>query len=335
MSERHGPTRRTLLRTALAAPAALVLPTHARAADALPTLRLGTVQFGTVQWLAVTIRALALDTAHGFALDTVLLANTEASRVALMAGSADVALSDWLFVARQRQEGTPLSFAPFSASAGGVMVPQDSPVRALADLKGRRLGVAGGANDRSWLLVQAAARAQGLDLARDAPPAYGAPPLLGAKLQQGELDALLTFWNFEARLESQGFREAVSVADCARALGLPADLDLLGFVFLGDWASAHRPVLDGFLAAAAEAESRLAADPALWTPLRPLMQLPPGAPGEAMFAALRRRFLAGFVHPNAATQRATATRVLAILQDGGEAASLRSIPEGVFWPEAA
>ncbi len=334
MSERHGPTRRILLRTVLAAPAALVLPAPATA-DTLPPLRLGTVQFGTVQWLATTIRALGLDTAHGFALDTVLLANTEASRIALMAGSADVALSDWLFVARQRREGTPLSFAPFSASAGGVMVPRDSPVRALADLKGRRLGVAGGANDRSWLLVQAAARLQGLDLARDAPPSFGAPPLLGAKLQQGELDALLTFWNFEARLESQGFREAFSVADCARALGLPADLDLLGFVFHGDWASAHRPVLDGFLAAAAEAEARLAADPALWTPLRPLMQLPPGEPGEAMFAALRRRFLAGFVHPDAAAQRDTAGRVLAVLRNGGEAATPDSIPEGVFWPERA
>ena len=334
MSERHGPTRRVLLRTALAAPAALALPSRGHA-QAAPTVRLGILQFGTVQWLAVTIRALGLEAANGFALETVLLANNDASRVALMAGSADVAVTDWLFAARQRQDGTALSFAPFSASAGGVMVPDASPVRTLADLRGRRLGVAGGANDRSWLLVQAAARLQGLDLARDASLSYGAPPLLGAKLQQGELDALLTFWNFEARLEAQGFREAIGVADCTRALGLPADLDLLGFVFRADWATAHRAAIDGFLRAAADAQSRLATDPALWTALRPLMQLPPGEPGEAMFEALRRRFLAGIVHPDAAEQRRTATRVLAILQQGGEATGLRSVPQGVFWPEAA
>ncbi len=350
MSERHGPThsvppgptrrvlpdltRRVLLRVALAAPAALALPTRGRA-QATPTLRLGILQFGTVQWLAVTIRALGLDAAHGFAFETVLLANNDAARVALMAGSADIAVTDWLFAARQRQDGTALSFAPFSASAGGVMVPQSSPIHTLADLHGHRLGVAGGANDRSWLLVQAAARLQGLDLARDTPLNYGAPPLLGAKLEQGELDALLTFWTFEARLESQGFREAFSVADCTRALGLPPDLDLLGFVFRADWAAAHRPAIDGFLRAAAEAQDRLAADPALWTALRPLMQLPPGEAGETVFDALRRRFVAGIVHPDAAAQRSTATRVLAILQQGGEATGLRSIPEGVFWPEQA
>ncbi len=334
MSERHGPTRRVLLRTALAASAALARPAGARA-QADRTVRLGTLQFGTVQWLAVTIRALGLEAAHGFTLDTVLLASNDAARVALMARSADVAVTDWLFAARQRQDGTALSFAPFSAAAGGVMVARDSPVRTLADLRGRRLGVAGGANDRSWLLVQAAARLQGLDLARDAPISYGAPPLLGAKLQQGELDALLTFWNFEARLEAQGFREAIGVADCARALGLPADLDLLGFVFRADWAAAHRPAIDGFLAASAEAQARLAGDPALWTALRPLMQLPPGEAGETMFEALRRRFLSGIVHPDAAAQRSAATRVLAILQQFGEATELRTVPEGVFWPEAA
>ena len=332
---RHGPTRRVLLRAAMAAPAALAGATRSgrAAAGALPALRLGILQFGTVQWLAVTIRAQGLDAAHGFALETVLLASNDAARVALMAGSADVAVTDWLFVARERQQDTALSFAPFSAAAGGVMVPQDSTVRSLADLRGRRLGVAGGANDRSWLLVQAAARREGIDLAREARPSYGAPPLLGAKLAQGELDALLTFWNFEARLEAQGFREAISVSDCARALGLPADLDLLGFVFHSDWAAANRPAIDGFLAAAAEAQSRLAADPGTWAALRPLMQLPPGEPGEAVFEALRRRFLAGVVHPDASAQRGAAVRALAILREGDDAALPGALPVGVFWPE--
>ncbi len=336
MAKRHGPTRRVLLRAALSAPLALAgmaeRPSGAEA-QALPALRLGILQFGTVQWLAVTIRSLGLDRAHGFTLDTVLLASNDAARVALMAGSADVAVTDWLFVARERQQSTALSFAPFSAASGGVMVPQDSAVHGLADLRGKRLGVAGGANDRSWLLVQAAARRAGIDLARDATPNYGAPPLLGAKLAQGELDALLTFWNFEARLEAQGFREAISVADCTRALGLPADLDLLGFVFHAGWAVANRAAIEGFLTAAAEAQSRLAADPGAWAALRPLMQLPPGEPGEAMFEALRRRFLAGIVHPDAATQRSAAGRTMAILREGDDAATPTTLPEGVFWPE--
>ena len=148
-------------------------------------------------------------------LATVKLANTSAGRVALMAGAADVVVSDWLFVAAQRAAGTPLCFAPFSTATGGVVVRGGSPIRSFADLKGRRLGIAGGPVDKSWLILQAAAHARGIDLAATARVVYGAPPLLGAKLEQGELDAVLTYWNFVARLEAAGGREVIPVAACA------------------------------------------------------------------------------------------------------------------------
>ncbi len=356
MGERVGATRRGLLRAAagsgmVAAGAALAPPRGRAAADgAAPVLRLGILQFGTLQWLAATIHAHGLDTVHGFDLQTVTLASNDASRVALMAGAADVVVTDWLFVARQRSRGTALSFAPFSAAAGGVMVPQASRVAELADLRGLRLGVAGGSGDRSWLLVQAAGRRAGIDLAREAHVNYGAPPLLGAKLQQGELDALLTFWTFASRLEAEGFREAVSVAGCGQALGLPADLDLLGYVFHEEWGKAHRTAIDGFLAAAGAAQALLARDDAAWAALRPMMQLPDGAAGEAVMANLRRRFAAGIVRPGVAEQEHAAAQVLAILgpdagaaegpavagTDDGKADGtvLASLPSGVFWPLA-
>ena len=162
---------------------------------------------------------------------------------------------------------------------------------------------------------------------------YGAPPLLGAKLQQGELDALLTFWNFASRLEAEGFREAMSVAECGAALGLPVDLDLLGFVFHQEWAETNRGAIDGFVAAAGEAQARLAVDAGAWNALRPLMQLPPGPGGEAVFENLRRRFVAGIVHPGVAEQEQTAEQVLAVLgPDAGgpepDAGRSRSAPSG-------
>lgn len=202
----------------------------ARAA-ALPALRLGVLQFGTVQWVAEVIRRHALDQAHGFALEPVRLAGPEAGRVALMAQSADIVLSNVFFAATQRAAGTPLCIAPFSSASGAVMVRPEQPLHGLADLAGRRLGVAGGPLDKSWLLVQAAGAHAGLDLAAAATLSYAAPPLLNAKLLQGELEAVLTFWNFAARLEAVGCRQLVSVADCARRLGLPDQLALTGFVF--------------------------------------------------------------------------------------------------------
>lgn len=103
----------------------------ARAAASLPELRLGILQFGTVQWVSDVIRRHDLDTKHGFALGTVKLANTEGGRIALMAASLDVVVSDWLFVAVQRAAGTRLCFAPFSNASGGIMTASGSPIRTL------------------------------------------------------------------------------------------------------------------------------------------------------------------------------------------------------------
>jgi NitT/TauT family transport system substrate-binding protein len=299
------------------------------------TVRLGLVQFGTLQWVAETIRHRNLAARHGVSLVPRIMASTESARVALLAGEADIVASDWPFAAAQRAAGTKLCFAPFTTALGGVMVPAGSPVHGLADLAGRRLGVAGGPLDKSWLMVQAAARGTaGIDLATTARIAYGAPPLLGAKLQQGELDAVLTFWTFAARLEASGFREAISVADCAALLGLPRSMSMVGFVFHEDWARGNRDAIDGFLAAVADAEQALARSDDAWAAIRPLMD----APDDALFRSLRRRFIAGIVPPSAAGQQEVAARVLQVLLKAGgtrATAGLTELPPGVFWDPTA
>jgi NitT/TauT family transport system substrate-binding protein len=230
-------------------------------------------------------------------------------------------------VAAQRLRGGHLSFVPNSSLLGGVIVPASSPIRRLADLRDRRLGVAGGAADKSWLIVRAAARRAGLDLAVDANLSYGAPPLLGAMLQDGRLDALLTFWNFAARLQAAGFREAIGVDDCARQIGLSESPVLLGWVFDDRWAAAHRAAAQGFLAAALAACDFLAHDPAEWAAIRPLMD----APDQALFENLRGRFIAGLSRPNPAAMRAQATRLLGLLAEDGASRGSATLPPGVFW----
>ncbi len=321
--------RRATLLAGLALAGGLVSP-PAHTAEP-PTIRLGLVQFGTVQWIAETIRRHALDAAHGFTLATIPLASTDSGRIAIMGDQADIVVLDWPFVAIQRGAGTKLCFAPLSSASGGIMARQDAGIHTLADLNGKRLGVAGGPADKSWLVVQAAARKQGLDLANAATIAYGAPPLLGAKLHQGELDAVLTFWNFAARLETEGCVQAISVAECAMALGLPPRLNLIGFVFREDWATAPASAIDGFIAAAAQAQHILANSPDEWRAIRPLM----GAPDDLLFARLRERFSAGVAGlSNPAQQQDDAARLFAILKEtGGTRATggLESLPPGLFW----
>ena len=312
-----------LQRRAVLAGMAAASVARARAAG-MPVVRLGVLPFGSVQWIADVMVRHRLDQAHGFVLQTQKIANTEAGKVALLGRAVDVAVSDWPFVAAQRVHGGHLCFAAGpSSSLGGVVVPAGSPVRRLTDLKGLRLGIAGGPADKSWLLVQAAGRKQGIDLARQATVSYGAPPLLEAMQAHGDLDALLTFWNFAARLESQGEHEAITVTDCARALGIAGAPVLVGFVFDEQWAGANRAALDGFLAAAEAAGKILATSPAEWTAVRPLMN----APGETLFDNLRRRFVAGIGHSTPAALLAQARQVEALIAAGGSA----TLPPGVFW----
>ena len=59
------------------------------------------------------------------------------------------------------------------------------------------------------------------------------------------------------------------------------------------------------------------------------------APQDALFAALKRRFVAGIAQPTAANEQATAARVFDILLRTGGAratAGLTRLPDGIFWP---
>ncbi len=313
------------------------LPPWASAAAPIEDIRLGVLQFGTVQWVTDVILRNHLDEVEGVRVKANMLADTAAGRIALLAGADDVIVSDWMFAAAQRAAGTRLCFSPFSTSVGGIMLRPGLSLTGFADLQGRKLGVAGGPVDKSWLIVQAACHATtGLDLTSAARVVYGAPPLLNAKLQQGELDAVLTFWNFAAKLEAAGCREMISVADCARALALPPELSLVGFVFRQDWAEKHRSAIDGFLKAVAVAQKKLADSGGEWLRIRPLME----APNDAVFSSLKRRFIDGIPAAPPSEQQKIAEQVFAVLlKTGGTRATagLTSLPAGTFWlgPDAA
>ncbi len=114
------------------------------------TIRIAVLKTGTVNWELDVIRSNGLDAKHGFSLDVFEVANNEATRVALQAGDVDMITSDWLLVARERGEGSDLTFVPFSSSVGSVMAKADSGIKTLGDLKGKKFGVAGGPLDKNF-----------------------------------------------------------------------------------------------------------------------------------------------------------------------------------------
>ena len=269
--------------------AAAVFFWAAGAADAADAIRIAVQKTGTLAWEIATMKALGLDKAAGLDIQTTELATTDAGKIALQGGAADVILSDWLWVARERALGQKLQFAPYSTALGAVMTPKDSSVRALADLAGKSIGVAGGPIDKSWLMIRAAALKEGQDLARTSRPVYGAPPLIAEKLADGELDAALEFWTYAVELERRGFRRAIDMADIEKALGAKGPVAMVGYVFSERYAKDHADLLRRYFAAAAKAREALARDPKLWAPMRERLRLA----DDAALEAYRAHYLAG------------------------------------------
>ena len=212
-------------------------------------VRVGVLKFGTVHWELDVIESHGLDEKQGIDLHIVKLGSKRATSVALQGGAVDVIVTDWIWVSRQRAEGRDYAFVPYSLSVGGLMVRPDAGITELADLEGRKVGVAGGPVDKSWLLIQAYAKQSGMDLSREVEPTFGAPPLLNELIGRGDLPAVLNFWHYNARLKAAGMRELITTVEILPALGVERPMPLLGWVFNRAWATENRDAIDGFLRA--------------------------------------------------------------------------------------
>lgn len=299
----------------------------------LPVLRAAVQVSGTVNWEVSTITARGFDTANGFKLEVQDIAGTPAGLIAFQGGAADVVVSDWLWVARQRAAGLDYVFIPYSKAVGALLVPKDSPAQTLADLKGGKIGIAGGPTDKSWLILRAYAQQEyGIDLAATTEQVFGAPPLIQEAALKGELSGAINFWNFVAKMEVAGMRPLITVAKGSAALGLNPDTPLLGYVVKGQMLKEHPELVAGLQRASRAAKDLLASDDAAWDALRPQMH----AKDDAEFQALKAGFRAG-IPANTPVDEAAAARMLDLMVKLGGSdlmGDVTSLPAGVFLPPA-
>lgn len=295
---------------ALAVMLAFTLAATGHAAD---TIRLAVQKTGTFSWELAAIRARGLDKEADLSLEVTELASPEAGKISLRAGSADIILSDWLWVSRERALGAGLTFFPYSSALGAVMVPAASPLRTLADLKGRKLGVGGGAIDKSWLLLQARMKQDGIDLRSDASIVYGAPPLIAAKALDGEMDASLNFWNFCAQLEAKGFRRLAGIEDILPKLGAKGAVSAVGYVFDESWAASHKDALARFIAMTRKAKQLLVSSDAAWDNIAPLT----GTSDATLLKTYRDRYRDGIPRRSINDEEADARVLYRVLAEIG------------------
>jgi NitT/TauT family transport system substrate-binding protein len=322
-------TRRQVVVGGSAAAVSAALP--AWPARAAKPLKIATLKFGTVNWLLDTMKAESERAGKPAPFERLELASTQALTVALQASQCDLTVSDWPWAMRRRIEGEPFRFAPYSSALGALMIGKDSKIAGVKDLKGKKVGVAGGPIDKSWLLFRAWAHkeVEG-DIAAMVEPVFGAPPLLNEQLRLGRIDAVLTFWNFAARLDAEGFKRMIDVADVMAQLGLKPQPPMVGFVWRETLFETAGGELETFFQAVKAANETLRTSDEAWARLKPSMQVQ----SDAEFTRLRDYFRAGVPGPWGQAELASSQKLYGLLSELGGAEFVGPNPRfdpGLFW----
>jgi|KNS12BottometaT_FD_k123_209682_1 NitT/TauT family transport system substrate-binding protein len=325
---------RTLGAAAFAATAALAMGATSAQAQ-IPEVRIGLLSFGTVNWAADTIKNRAFDIRNGFELVVQGYGGNDATSIALQGGDVDVIITDAFWVSKQRAQGNDFVWVPYSNTVGGVIVRNDSGINSVEDLIGKNIGIAGGPVDKSWLLLQAWTLDQlGMNI-RDAvgEVKFGNPFLVNNMISKGEVDAVMSFWNWNARLlnDSDNYHQLIGTGEILGVLGVEGTVPLLGWTFSEAWAEANPDAIAGFLKASQDATQLLATSDQAWATLKGRMNV---TDNPSLFETYMTNYRAGIVSSFDADDQARARQAFSILSELGGEALMGPNPElepGTFW----
>lgn len=251
-------------------------------------VRVAALKFGSVSWELDVMKHHDLAQKNGFSLEVVELASNNALNVSLQGGRVDIVVGDWIWVSRQRDVGRDYTSWPYSLSDGLLLVRPDSRIEELADLRGRRLGVAGDEVNKNWLILRAYGTATlGQDSAQFVKPSFAAPPLLNELMLMGDLPAVLNFWHYGTRLRVAGMKLLLTTDEMLHGIGIEETIPLLVWVFRESWAKDNPGLATGFLNASHAAKQVLADQDAEWERIRPLTRVSDSRELEALRDAYR------------------------------------------------
>ena len=294
------------------------------------TIRIGALAFGTVNWELTALANAGMDQTSAFKLDITKLANPQAAKIALQSGAVDMIVSDWIWVSRQRAVGFDFTFYPYSNTAGALVVPADSPIKEIADLKSVKLGIAGGGLDKNWLLLQSLASQNQLNLDQSVEKTFGAPPLLNQLILRNDLDALITYWHYGVRLEAQGYRQIIDGNEIVKALGIEQKVAPLGYVFNRTWGETNASAVNSFFDQVKIAKDQLCASDDSWQAIASLTK----AKDKATENLLRSRYCQGRIKDWGQAQQQAAEKVYNILKQLSQnrlTGASEHIQPGTFW----
>ncbi len=284
---------------------------NAQATEKL-TIRLGILAFGTVNWELTTLNNLKLLENANFHLEIHPVANPQAGKIALQSGAVDMIVSDWIWVSRLRSTGSDFTFFPYSTTSGALVVPEQSSIKTVDDLQGKKLGIAGGELDKNWLLLQALARQNNqLDLFNSVEKIYAAPPLLNQQILHNRVDAIINYWHFAARLEAQGYKQIINGKEILQKLGIKVEVPTLGYVFNHSWANQHKTDVNQFLKLTQQAKDQLCLSDKTWAQIVPLTK----AKNNNTAHKLRQRYCNGRIKNWGEKEHQAAAKIYTLLRN--------------------
>lgn len=241
-------------------------------ATGLPVLRAAFEPTGSPRWFVYALKKLGLDAKHGFDLQITLVRDQitgayQSFEVALKEGAVDLIDIDWIVIGRHRTDGLPLTaFFPYGRIAGGLVVPTDSPISGLQDLRGKRIGVVR-LRDKNWVILRAACMKR-----------YGFDPqqantivealskgTLAELLTSGQVDAALQWWQLIPPLVATGaHRRVVDVLDLIADLGIDGAVPITLFTVTEEFAKRNPELLRGFVRAFCDTADYLKRNDQIW-----------------------------------------------------------------------
>ena len=221
-------------------------------------IKVAVLKFGSVNWELDVIKYHKLDKKYNISISKVEMTNKDAATIAFLSKAADIFITDWIWVSKQRFRGNLVTFIPYSSAAGALMVKDDNTILKYEDLKSKKVGIAGGSLDKSWLFLRAyGIKKYGQDPLKYFKSSFAAPPLINGLLRNNELDAGFNYWNYSARLEAAGYKKLISVEQILPVIGITGELPLIGYVFRETYEENNSNAINNFIKASEEARKIL------------------------------------------------------------------------------
>jgi NitT/TauT family transport system substrate-binding protein len=233
-----------------------------------------------------------IDRKYGIAAEYRAYPTLDGLFTAIRGKDVDVGFGGWTAIAQFRSKGFPVTMV-FPVGRGvtvDVVVPAASPIKSIAELKGKKVGTFAGAAGTATVLFRViASKFHGFDPGKTGDLQFAGPGLLPALLDKGEIDAAVMFDPIAAKLIGSGkYRSIGNLADAYKA-GTGDDFLWIGYSTNDDFIKSNPEALTNFTRAWLEAIEFVKSNPAVFEAYGKKYGLEPAA-----VALLRDRVIADY-----------------------------------------